>query len=184
MLWNGSNDLKLVIVALNNSMKKRIELASRATAGWLNSAVFGMAGPVKSLARYLGATGERAGECLLEEIIPQGFELSHIFPYSDGESAARPLVKSRYNAELHLAIGMLRIFNAEDNHLEAHSPPQCNFRCEPYIEGAAMLDPYGPLFFVMAAQILPKVSPMLGDMFCNAKSPEEVAKVMDSTFTR
>jgi hypothetical protein len=68
MLWNGSNDLKLVVVALNNSIKKRMELASRATAGWLNNSVFGMAGPVKSLARYLGATGERAGECFFDVV--------------------------------------------------------------------------------------------------------------------
>jgi DNA-binding XRE family transcriptional regulator len=120
---------------------------------------------------------------LLEEILPQGFELS-IYPFSDNESAARQLVKGRYNPELHLAIGMLRIFNAEDNNLEAHSAQQCNFRSEPYLTGAAMLDPYGPLFFVMAAQILPKVPPILGEMFCNAKRPEEVAKMMNSTFTR
>jgi DNA-binding XRE family transcriptional regulator len=37
------------------------------------------------------------------------------FPNSDNESAARPLVKGRYSPELHLAIGMLRIFNAKDN---------------------------------------------------------------------
>ena len=164
-------------------MKKRMELASRATAVWLNNSVFGMAGPVKGLARYLGATGDRAGECLLEDILPPGFELS-IFPYSDAESAARPLVKGRYKPELHLAIGMLRIFNAEDNNLEAHSPPQCDFRREPYIAGAAKLEPYGPLFFVMVRTILPKLSPMLGEMFCNAKTPDEVYKVMLSTFNR
>ncbi len=183
MLWNGSDDLKLLVVALNNSMKKRMELASRATAVWLNNSVFGIPGPVKSLARYLGATGDRAGECLLEDILPEGFELS-IFPYSDNESSARPLVKGRYNAELHLAIGMLRSFNAEENNPVSGSSPQCNFRSEPYIQGAAMLDPYGPLFFVMAVQILPKLSPILGEMFCNAKTPAEVSKVMESTFTR
>jgi len=183
MLWNGSDDLKLVVIALNNSMKKRMELASRATAHWLNNSVFGMAGPVKTLARTLGAVGEHAGESLLEEILPDGFELS-VFPYSDSESPARPLVKNRYNPELHLAIGMLRIFNAEENNPDAHSPPQCNFHSEPYIEGAAMLDTYGPMFFVMARTILPKLSPMLGTMFCNAKTPDEVSKVMHSTFTR
>ena len=109
MLWNGSDDLKLVVVALNNSMKKRLELASRATAHWLNNSVFGMAGPIKTLARTLGAVCEHAGESLLEEILPDGFGLS-VFPYSDSESSARPLVKNRYNPELHLAIGMLRIF--------------------------------------------------------------------------
>ena len=118
MLWNGSEDLKLVVVALNNNMKKRMELASRATAVWLNNSVFGIAGPVKSLARCLGATGDRAGECLLEDILPEGFEMS-IFPYSDNESSARPLVKGRYNVELHLAMGMLRSFTAEENNAES-----------------------------------------------------------------
>ena len=46
-----------------------------------------------------------------------------------------------------------------------------------------MLDPYGPLFFVVV-QILQKLSPILGEMFCNAKTPAEVSKAMDSTFTR
>ena len=74
-------------------MKKRMELASKATAQWLNNAVFGMAGPVKSLSGYLGATGNRAGECLLEDVLPHGYEKT-IFPYSDLESASRPLVTS------------------------------------------------------------------------------------------
>ena len=149
-----------------------------------------MAGPVKSLSSYLGATGNRAGECVLEDILPQGYEKT-IFPYSDLESASRPLVKGRYKPELHLAIGMLRSFSAEesceDNNVEEHSPPQCDFHREPYIEGASLLDSvdtYGLLFFVIARTLLPKLSPILGDMFCNANTPEEVAKVMKSSFTR
>jgi hypothetical protein len=55
MLWYGSKDLKLVIIALNNSLEKRVELASRATADFLNNAIFNLGGPVKSLAAYLGA---------------------------------------------------------------------------------------------------------------------------------
>ena len=173
MLWNGSDDLKLVDVALNKSMKKSMELASRATAVWLNNLVFGIPGPVNSLARYLRATGNRAGECLLEDIIPEGFELSS-FPYSDNESAAMPSVNGRYNPQLHLAIGMLR----------SSSPPQSDFRREPYIQGAVMLDPYGSLLFVMAGHILLKLSPILGEMFCNAKTPYEVTNVMQTTFTK
>ena len=183
MPWYGSEDLKLVIVALNNSLKKRVELASKATAVFLNNAVFNLSGPIKPLAGYLGATGDRAGECLLQEIVPDGSLLT-IFPLSDAEAATRPLVKRRYNPELHLAIGMLRIFNAEDNNVEEGCPPQCNFHNPPYIEGAGVLDPYGPMFFEMAKHILPKLSPLHGDMFCDANSPEEVAKVMGKTFTR
>ncbi len=39
-------------------------------------------------------------------------------PYTSGpdnEAAAKPLAKRRYNPDLHLAIGMLRCFNAELN---------------------------------------------------------------------
>lgn len=164
-------------------MKKRVEVASRATADFLNNSVFNLSGPIKSLAGYLGATGERAGECLLQAIVPKGSKQS-IFPVSDNESAARPLVKGRYDPELHLAIGMLRIFDATQNNPEEGCPPQCDFHGTPYIEGAGMLDAYGPMFFVMAKHILPRLSPMLGEMFCNATKPEEVAKVMNSTFTR
>jgi hypothetical protein len=183
MLWYGSEDLKLVIIALNNSLKKRVELASRAIADFLNNAVFNLGGPVKPLAGYRGATGDRAGQCLLQEIVPEGSMLS-IFSVSDNESAARPLVKRRDDPDLHLAIGMLRIFDAEQNSVEAGCPPRCDFHNPLYIEGAGMLEPYRPMFFVIAQQILPKLSPMLGDMFCNAKTPEEVAKVMHKTFTR
>ena len=44
MLWNGSEDLKLLIIALNNSLKKRVDLASRATADFLNNSVFSVSG--------------------------------------------------------------------------------------------------------------------------------------------
>ena len=54
MLWNGSEDLKLLIIALNNSMKKRVDLASKATADLLNNSVFCVGGPVKRLAACLG----------------------------------------------------------------------------------------------------------------------------------
>lgn len=160
-----------------------MDVASRATADFLNHAVFNLSGPVKPLSGFLGATGDRAGECLLQKIVPKGSLLS-IFPVSDSEATARPLLKSRYDPELHLAIGMLRIFNAGCNSVEEGCPPQCDFHNAPYIEGAGMLDTYGPMFFVMAQNILPKLCPMLGDMFCDAKTPEKVAKVMRSTFSR
>ena len=40
MLWNGIEDLKLLIIDLNNSLKKRVELASKATADLLNNSEF------------------------------------------------------------------------------------------------------------------------------------------------
>ena len=183
MLWNGSDDLKLFIVALNNSLKKRVDLASKATADLLNNSVFCVGGPVKRLAACLGNTGERAGECLLQDLLPDGWTQS-IFPISDTEATARPLLKGRYNEELHLAIGLLRMFNAEANSPVQGNPPQCDFRNTPYIEAGGVLDEYGPMFFVIAESILPKLSPMLGDMFCNANTPDQVAKAMQATFTR
>jgi hypothetical protein len=59
----------------------------------------------------------------------------------------------------------------------------CNFHGDisAFITGAAC-----PLFFVMARQILPKLCPMLGGLFCNhdAETVEEVQKAMSGTFTR
>ncbi len=175
----------LVIIALNNSVKKRVELASKAAADFLNHKIFTASGPVKSLAGYLGATGEHAGECLLQKFIPDGYSQT-IFSYSDSESGSKPLVKGKYLPELHLAIGCLRIFNAKENSADAGGAPFCNFHSDTsaFITGAACLDPYGPLFFVMARQILPKLCPMLGDLFCKAETAEDVQRAMTSTFTR
>ena len=159
-----------------------MELASKATADLLNNSVFCVSGPVKRLAACLGNTGERAGECVLQDIIPDGWTQS-IFPISDSEATALPLLKGGYNQELHLAIGLLRMFDAEANSPVQGNPPQCDFRNSPYIEAGGKLNEYGPLFFVITEQILPKLSPKLGDMFCNANTPEQVAKAMQATFT-
>ena len=166
-------------------MKKRIELASKATADFLNNSVFNISGPVKSLAGYLGATGEYTGDCLLQNFIPEGYTQS-IFPVNDAEFASKPLVKSKYNPELHLAIGMLRSFDASRNSTDVGGEPYCDFHSETseHMRGAASLDVYGPLFFVMAKQILPKLSPLIGDLFCNAQTPEDIEKAMATSFTR
>ena len=164
-------------------MKKRVELASRATADLLNNSIFNLSGPVEGLAGYLGAAGEHAGECLLRSLVPEGCTQS-IFPLSDNEAAAKPFLASDYNPELHLAVGMLRIFNAEENSAEEGGEPYCDFRSAPYITGAAALDAYGPLFLVIAKHILPRLCPMLGKMLCGAKTPAEVHRAMNATFTR
>ena len=108
MLWNGIEDLKLLIIDLNNSLKKRVELATKATADLLTNSVFCVSGPVKRRAGIQGGTGDSAGECLLQQSIPDGWTLS-IFPNSDSEATARPLIKARHDLELHLAISLLRI---------------------------------------------------------------------------
>ena len=181
--YAGSEDLKLLITALNNSLKKRVDLASRATADFLNNSVFCVGGPIKRLAACLGNTGDRAGECVLQNILPDDWTLS-IFPTSDTEATARPLVKGKYDHELHLAIGLLRMFDAKANSPVPGTPPQCDFRNSPYMEAGGVLNPYGPLFFSIAENILSKLSPVLADMFCNAADPVQVAKAMNAKFTR
>ena len=86
--------------------------------------------------------------------------------------------------ELHLAIGLLRMFDAEANSPVPGTPPQCDFRNTPYMEAGGVLNPYGPLFFSIAENILSKLSPILADMFCNAADPVQVAKAMNAKFTR
>ena len=117
-----------------------------------------------------------SGWLLAVNFIPDGYS----------QSASKPLVKGKYLPELHLAIGCLRIFDATENSADPQGEPFCNFHSDTsaFITGAASLDPYGPSFFVMARQILPKLCPMLGDLFCNAKTREEVEKAMTRTFTR
>jgi hypothetical protein len=103
--------LSLLRLAVNNSMKKLIELASRATAEVLNSLIFSVSWPVKRLLEILGSTGEYVGECLLREAILQNYTKT-ISPLNDMEPASKPLVKEKYNADLHLAIGSLWFFDA------------------------------------------------------------------------
>ena len=50
--------------------------------------------------------------------------------------------------------------------------------------GAGSLPAYGPLFFVIARHILPKLAPLIGDIFAKVKTPRQVEKAMDITFIR
>ena len=68
MLWNGSEDLKLLIIALNNSLKKRVELASKAAADLLNNSVFCISGLVKRLAGILGGTAIARGNVCFSKL--------------------------------------------------------------------------------------------------------------------
>ena len=78
-------------------------MASRKTANFLNTTVFGLAGPVRMFAKILEATGEHQGLCLLNQWLPPGWG-KPIFPLSDAEAAGGPLVKGKYNAELQLSM--------------------------------------------------------------------------------
>ncbi len=151
----------------------------------MNNSIFPLGCPVKSLAAYLEATGEHAGECLLQDLIPKGNSLS-IFTSNDSKAASKPLVKSKYNPELHLTGGLLCIFNYTKNSSEVGGEPSCNFHSETsqYMIGAGSLPAYRPLFFVITRHILPKLAPLIRDIFAKVKTPSQVEKAMDITFTR
>ena len=82
--------LNVLIIALKNGIKRRIKLASRATANLLKQSVFPHCGPVKRLARVLGATGNYTRECLLQNIPPPGYDSERaIFPVSDLSASSK-----------------------------------------------------------------------------------------------
>jgi hypothetical protein len=166
-------------------LRKRVELASAAVANMLNTSMFGIGGPVKRLAEVLGATGEHTGECVLQQIIPPGYTLP-IFPLSDAEASSRPLVKNRYNPELHIAIGLLRCFDARENSVDGGGEPSCDFRSRTreYIKGVNALPHYGPLFFEMMKVILIKLSPIHAGIFNKAETSEGVETAAASAFKR
>ena len=97
-------------------------MASQKTANFLNHCVFGHAGPIRAFAKTLGATGEYQSQCLLEQYLPPGYS-KPIFPLNDNDVAGGPLVKGGYQAERHLAIGLLRVFDATLNSTQAGGEP-------------------------------------------------------------
>ncbi len=114
---SGSHDLALMLVALNNCCKKRIEIASRATAHLCivcNNVFFARGGPHKKYAKTLGAIGDFSGAGLLDQFTPTDYT-KPLFPTTDEEANVKALAKMRGNDELNLAIGLLRIFDAERN---------------------------------------------------------------------
>ena len=163
-------------------MRKRVELASAAVANMLNTSIFGIAGPVQRLADVLGVN---TGECVLQPFIPPGYTLP-IFPLSDAEASSRPLVKNRYNPELHIAIGLLRCFDARENSVDGGGEPSCDFRSRTreYIKGVNALPHYGPLFFEMMKVILIKLSPIHAGIFNKAETSEGVETAAASAFKR
>ena len=152
----------------------------------LNTQFFGISGPVKRLGAILGATGEHEGESVLQAILPEG-HTKPIFPLSDALATAGPLLKKRpYNAELHLAIGLIRVFDATRNSSEPGGEPRCNFHSETqdYLIGVAALDPYGPLFFEMIRVVLAKLSPMHYELWDSVEKPEHVDEAAEDFMWR
>ncbi len=95
------------------------------------------------------------------------------FPHDRRRSRVKAALKNKYNPQLHLAIGMLRIFDATQNTPVAGGEPFCDFHSETLecMKGAGALPPYGPLFFELAREILPKLFPLIGDFFQQSRYP-------------
>jgi hypothetical protein len=114
LFLHGSEDLLLLVQAATNAVKKRLDMASRELADFLNVSIFGAAGPGKMYAKILGATGKHAGISLLDGLCGSDYKKAP-FPTSDALAAGSPLVKGDYQSkrELHFTIGMLRVFDAQ-----------------------------------------------------------------------
>jgi hypothetical protein len=143
--------------------------SSISDAGCLDDA----GGPVKELRQYLGSN-----EFLLSDYVSDK-NTAMLFPLSDADAAASPLVRRSYEADLHLAIGNLKQFDATKNGAPG-ALPCCDFfsTTGEIIQGAGLLDVWGPLWFVVAREVLPILVPELGEAFCNAMNAADINAVM------
>ncbi len=84
-----------------------------------------------------------------------------------------------YDADLHVAIGDLKQVDATKNGAPG-ALPRCDFFSSTgeIIQGAALLDIWGPLWFVIARELLPILVPELGEAFCAAKNAVDINAVM------
>jgi len=184
---NGSHDLAVFLQACNNSCKKRLDTATKKTAAFLNASVFGLAGPVRILAKTLGATGEHQGVCLLDQYIRPGYSRP-IFPVSDIEAAGGPLVKGRYQPELHLALGLMRIFNAELNSTQPGGQPVFNWHNPPEkggpMIGAGGAAVYGPMSISVWECTIANLSSKHKSLLDNARTVEGVVHAVNASFNR
>ena len=207
LFLHGSNDLLLLVHAATNTVKKRLDMASRSLADFLNVSVFGAAGPVKAYAKPLGATGEHAGISLLDGFCGSEYKKA-LFPTSDVLAAGSPLVKGDYQSkrELHFTIGMLRVFDAQvilampssctlfplsllylqENASVPGQDPRCNFHDmnKRYLRGAAMLPTYGQMWFPIVEAILPSLSTSIWNLYESVKDEEDVDRALEKTFQR
>ena len=172
--------------AATNAVKKRLDIASSALADFLNNMIFGHSGPVKQFAATLGVTGDSAGTCLLESI--RGNYTKAFFPAIDAQAEGTPLVKGQYKAQLHFTIGMLRIFDAEENVTSGGVPtnPYCDFfdATQRYLRGGNLLCAYGPLFFPILETVLPKLSPIHWEYVQSVRTEDGVDVLLAKTFSR
>ncbi len=83
------------------------------------------------------------------------------------------MVRRPYEADLHLAIGNLKQFDATKNRAPGALSCYDFFSTTgEIIQGSALLDVWGPLWFVVAREVLPILVHELGDAFCDAMNAD------------
>jgi len=160
-------------------------MASQKTANFLSNSVFGHGGPIRALARTLGATGQYQSRCLLEQYLTPGYT-KPIFPLNDNDVAGGPLVKGRYHAERHLAIGLLRVFDAKLNTTQEGGEPVFDWHDKQgqHMVGVGSAAVYGPLSTYIWDASLSVLCPKYKALFDAAKTVEGVARAVSAQFNR
>ena len=172
-------------MALNNSCKRRLTLASQKLANFLNNCVFGLCGPMDIFSKTLGATGKYKSMCLLAKYLSKGYSRP-IFPLSDNDVAGGPLVKDGYNALRHLAIGLLRVFDANLNSTQPGGEPYFNWHDEEgqHMLGAGDVPPYGPMSTHIWNHSLAMLCPKYKSLLETAITTTGVSHAVASRFNR
>jgi hypothetical protein len=160
-------------------------MASQKTANFLNNSVFGHAGPIRAFASTLGATGQYQSQCLLEQYLTPGYS-KPIFPLNDNDVAGGPLVKGRYHAERHLAIGLLRVFDAKLNSAQAGCEPVFDWHDKQgqHMLGVGSAAVYGPLSTYIWDASLSALCPKYKALFDAANTAEGVSRAVSAQFNR
>jgi hypothetical protein len=139
-----SLDLRIFIDHIVKTALKSIHTAQLVLYEFLTSHVFGNYGPLHQLRKMLGAPVDTNVSILLK-FIPLGFT-GPALPKKESEANMLPL-SSNLDPHLVLGLGLLRRFDAEQNHQFPNQHPQCNFEGTPILKGLNWLDLYGPLGF-------------------------------------
>ena len=160
-------------------------MASQKTANFLSNSVFGHGGPIRALARSLGATDKYQSRCLLEQYLTPGYS-KPIFPLNDNDVAGGPLVKGGYQAERHLAIGLLRVFDATLNSTQAGGEPVFDWHDKygQHMRGVGSAAVYGPLSTHIWTASLSTLCPKYKALFDAANTVEGVSRAVAAQFNR
>jgi len=97
-------------------------------------------------------------------------------------------VKGRYQPELHLALGLMRMFNAELNSTQPGGQPVFNWHNPPE-EGGPMIgaggaDVYGPMSISVWECTIANLSSKHKSLLDNARTVEGVVHAVNASFNR